>query len=101
MTDWIPDLLGDGYEQHTIALGADPDGEGVVEATLVRHTPPEAVAKYRLAVRRAVASEEVRKKLLDAGLEMAEGDPAVLAATMQKEFGQWQKIVKDIGFVAD
>lgn len=68
---------------------------------LAANTPPEAVAKYRLAVRRAVASEEVRKKLLDAGLEMAEGDPAVLAATMQKEFGQWQKIVKEIGFVAD
>jgi alpha-beta hydrolase superfamily lysophospholipase len=40
MTDWIPDLLGDGYEQHTIDLGVDPDGEGAVAATLVRHTPP-------------------------------------------------------------
>jgi alpha-beta hydrolase superfamily lysophospholipase len=40
MTDWIPDLLGDGYEQHTIDLGVDPDGEGTVVATLVRHAPP-------------------------------------------------------------
>ncbi len=31
-------MLGDGYEQLTIPLGADPDGEGTVEATLVRHT---------------------------------------------------------------
>ncbi len=28
MTNWIPDELGDGYEQRTIPLGADPDGEG-------------------------------------------------------------------------
>ncbi len=42
MTDWIPDELGEGYEQHTIALGSDPDGEGQVEATLVRRVPGEA-----------------------------------------------------------
>ncbi|MGA8987211.1 alpha/beta hydrolase [Aeromicrobium sp.] len=42
MTDWIPDELGDGYERRTIALGTDPDGEGEVEATLVRRTPREA-----------------------------------------------------------
>jgi len=42
MTEWIPDELGEGYEQHTIPLGADPDGEGQVEATLVRRVPGEA-----------------------------------------------------------
>ncbi|AXT86274.1 alpha/beta hydrolase [Aeromicrobium sp. A1-2] len=41
MTDWIPDELGDGYERRTIPLGSDPDGEGDVEATLVRRTPAE------------------------------------------------------------
>ncbi|MBF6329440.1 alpha/beta hydrolase [Nocardia transvalensis] len=34
---WQPDVLGAGYEQRTIPLGADPDGEGTVEATLVRY----------------------------------------------------------------
>lgn len=47
MTRWIPDELGDGYEQRTIPLGPDPDGEGTVEATLVRRTPGEA---YEAAV---------------------------------------------------
>jgi len=42
MTEWIPDELGEGYEQHTIPLGADPDGEGQVEATLVRRVPSES-----------------------------------------------------------
>lgn len=43
MVTWVPDVLGDGYEQHTIPLGSDPDGEGTIEATLVRHTPPADV----------------------------------------------------------
>lgn len=43
MADWNADELGEGYEQHTIALGVDPDGEGAIEATLVRRTPPKVV----------------------------------------------------------
>lgn len=35
---WQPDLLGDGYERRTIDLGEDPDGEGDIEAVLVRRT---------------------------------------------------------------
>ncbi|NNH72885.1 alpha/beta hydrolase [Nocardia uniformis] len=31
-----------GYERLTIPLGADPDGQGDVEAVLVRHSPDEA-----------------------------------------------------------
>lgn len=49
MTQWTPDFLGDDYEQRTIALGSDPDGEGTIEATLVRRTPPagaEAAVLY-------------------------------------------------------
>ncbi|MRJ75408.1 alpha/beta fold hydrolase [Aeromicrobium sp. SMF47] len=43
MSTWKADELGDGYERRTIALGTDPDGEGTIEATLVRHTPPQDV----------------------------------------------------------
>ncbi|MFD4366566.1 alpha/beta hydrolase [Rhodococcus sp. NPDC058521] len=39
MTTWVPDVLGDGYQQTTIPLGADPDGEGDVRATLVKYRP--------------------------------------------------------------
>ncbi|MGC0363563.1 alpha-beta hydrolase superfamily lysophospholipase [Rhodococcus sp. 27YEA15] len=42
MTTWVPDVLGDGYQQLTIPLGTDPDGEGEVRATLVRHRPGSA-----------------------------------------------------------
>jgi alpha-beta hydrolase superfamily lysophospholipase len=41
MTDfeWKPDILGAGYVQKLIHLGDDPDGEGTVEAVLVRREP--------------------------------------------------------------
>ena len=35
---WADDLLGEGYQQRVIDLGEDPDGEGAVEAVLVRRT---------------------------------------------------------------
>lgn len=36
---WQPDLLGEGYRQHVIELGPDPDGEGTIAAVLVRREP--------------------------------------------------------------
>ncbi|WP_229054629.1 alpha/beta hydrolase [Aeromicrobium sp. Leaf350] len=41
MAAWVEDVLGAGYEQRTLDLGSDPDGEGEVVATLVRATPPK------------------------------------------------------------
>ena len=37
--NWQPDILGPGYDQHVFQLGTDPDGEGDVEAVLVRRSP--------------------------------------------------------------
>jgi alpha-beta hydrolase superfamily lysophospholipase len=37
--DWKPDILGAGYVQQVLDLGDDPDGEGTVEAVLVRREP--------------------------------------------------------------
>jgi tripartite-type tricarboxylate transporter receptor subunit TctC len=68
---------------------------------LPRGTLPETVAQYRAALRKAVASDEVRGKLQAAGLEIGDGDAATLAATMQREHAQWKQVVKDSGFTAD
>ncbi|CAJ1583896.1 alpha/beta hydrolase [[Mycobacterium] wendilense] len=38
MTVWEADVLP-GYHQHTVELGADPDGEGDLVATLIRRGP--------------------------------------------------------------
>jgi alpha-beta hydrolase superfamily lysophospholipase len=50
MTTWHDDLLGEGYERHTIELGADPDGEGDIAAVLVRRNPRGAAAAGQGAV---------------------------------------------------
>ncbi|MGA9873316.1 MAG: alpha/beta hydrolase [Rhodococcus sp. (in: high G+C Gram-positive bacteria)] len=50
MTTWVPDILGDGYEQTTIDLGRDPDGEGRVVATLVRYQPADATPVARAVI---------------------------------------------------
>jgi alpha-beta hydrolase superfamily lysophospholipase len=36
---WRPEPLGEGYSQHVLELGADPDGEGSIAAVLVRREP--------------------------------------------------------------
>ncbi|MEV0359976.1 alpha/beta hydrolase [Nocardia sp. NPDC050697] len=38
---WQPDVLGTNYQQRTLPLGTDPDGEGEIFATLVRYRPEE------------------------------------------------------------
>jgi len=39
--DWQPDMLGDGYRQHVMELGTDPDGEGSIAAVLTRREPDD------------------------------------------------------------
>lgn len=39
---WQSDVLGTDYQQRTLPLGPDPDGEGEVVATLVRYLPDAA-----------------------------------------------------------
>ena len=45
-TAWTPDLLGPAFRRRELPLGTDPDGEGPISATLVRHedAPADAVA---------------------------------------------------------
>ncbi|MGX9671979.1 alpha/beta hydrolase [Mycobacterium sp. HM-7] len=48
-SEWQPDVLP-GYWQQTIALGADPDGEGDLVATVVRRGQPGPAAHAVLVV---------------------------------------------------
>ncbi|VEG53837.1 lysophospholipase [Mycolicibacterium aurum] len=45
MSGWDPDVLP-GYWQRTFALGPDPDGEGELEATLVRRGAADPSARH-------------------------------------------------------
>ncbi|GAB2441880.1 alpha/beta hydrolase [Nocardia tengchongensis] len=46
-TTWQPDVLGADYQQLTLPLGPDPDGEGDAVATLVRYSPADVPAATR------------------------------------------------------
>ena len=54
---WRPDVLGAGFEQLTLPLGSDDEGE--VVATLVRHMPTESIAERLFGDRRALADVDV------------------------------------------
>ena len=55
--DWRPDVLGSGFEQLTLPLGEDSEGE--VVATLVRHLPAESLWDRLLGDRRPLADVDV------------------------------------------
>ena len=52
---WTPDLLGRDFEQATLDLGRDDEGD--VVATLVRHTPAPATSPRRLFGRKRLSAE--------------------------------------------
>ncbi|WP_221584310.1 alpha/beta hydrolase [Microbacterium sp. G2-8] len=55
-SEWRPDVLGDGFEQLTLPLGSDDEGD--VVATLVRSLPPRGSWLSRL-LRRAPRLDDV------------------------------------------
>lgn len=54
---WRPDVLGPGFEQLTLPLGEDDEGE--VVATLVRHLPDETLGRLLFGDRRPLAGVDV------------------------------------------
>ncbi|WP_417508754.1 alpha/beta hydrolase [Microbacterium sp.] len=67
MTEWVPDVLGDEFEQRTLPLGTDEQGE--VVATLVRALPapppPPPSGWERFVARLRGESVEPRHPMLD------------------------------------
>ncbi|GAA1997370.1 alpha/beta hydrolase [Microbacterium pumilum] len=60
MTDtaeWVPDVLGDGFEQRTLPLGQDDEGD--VVATVVRHLPDERPLSRLIGDHRPLADVDV------------------------------------------
>lgn len=47
---WDTDILGDEYLSTTIDLGKDPDGEGDIHATVVKHQPNHSIPSSAPAV---------------------------------------------------
>ena len=65
--------------------------------TTVAGTPPAVIARLNQETVKAVASSEVRDKLLGAGVEPEPGTPEQLAAKLRTETEKWGKVVKAAG----
>ena len=65
--------------------------------TTVAGTPPAVIARLNQETVKAVASNEVRDKLIGAGVEPEAGTPEQLAAKLRTETEKWGKVVKAAG----
>jgi tripartite-type tricarboxylate transporter receptor subunit TctC len=60
-------------------------------------TPKDVVAKLNAEMNRALASPDVRQKMLGAGIEPAGGSPKDFADFMQAEIAKWSAVAKAAG----
>ena len=60
-------------------------------------TPPDQIDAFNRAVRRALAAEPVRAKLIAAGAEPAPSSPEELAALIKNDGAKWAGIIKEKG----
>jgi tripartite-type tricarboxylate transporter receptor subunit TctC len=58
-------------------------------------TPKDVVAKLNAEVNKDLATADVNKKLVDAGIEPAGGTPQQFADFIQSEMKKWAKVAKD------
>ena len=64
-------------------------------------TPADTVNRISVAVRNALASQNVIDGLDQMGLEAKATTPAVLVAQLKKDIERWGPIVRTIGFTAE
>lgn len=64
-------------------------------------TPPAIVDRVATDFARVLATPEVRKRLSDIGLEAIGSNPAEFAATVQKDYEKWGRVIRDAGIKGD
>jgi tripartite-type tricarboxylate transporter receptor subunit TctC len=60
-------------------------------------TPKDIVTKLNLAINDALKLEDVRTRLIGAGIEIQSGTPEQFGKVIQSEVDKWGKIIKDAG----
>jgi tripartite-type tricarboxylate transporter receptor subunit TctC len=58
-------------------------------------TPPGIIAKLNQAVREVAASADVKRRLLELGIEAQAGPPEEIAGRLKAEIGKWTKVIDD------
>ena len=58
-------------------------------------TPPDVIARLNQAVRDVVALPDIRKRMLELGLEAQAGPPEEIAARLKSDIAKWTKVIDD------
>ena len=62
-------------------------------------TPPAIIDRLNTELRKIVTSDDMKKRLLDAGGDPLASTPAEYAQNIQREEGKWQAVIKKLGLV--
>lgn len=86
----------------TVAESGYPGYEAAAWFGLVapKGTPPDAIAKLADAAHKAMADAEVRKKIVDVGLEPYTKNPQQFAAHLADQFAKYSKVIDEAGIKA-
>jgi tripartite-type tricarboxylate transporter receptor subunit TctC len=60
-------------------------------------TPPEIVNKLNGALRDILADAEVKKRLIELGIEARAGTPQEISARLKSDIDKWQKVIEKAG----
>ena len=58
-------------------------------------TPPDIIAKLNQAVRDVVALPDIKKRMLELGLEAQAGPPEEIEARLKADIAKWGKVIED------
>jgi tripartite-type tricarboxylate transporter receptor subunit TctC len=59
------------------------------------NTPPDIVAKLNQGVREVAALPEIKKRLLDLGIEAQAGPPEEIEARLKADIAKWTKVIEE------
>jgi len=66
-----------------------------------RATPREIILRLNRELGAVLAEEDVRKRLIDAGLEPVPGSPEAFAQIMRRDHAKYSKMIRDAGIKAE
>jgi tripartite-type tricarboxylate transporter receptor subunit TctC len=58
-------------------------------------TPPEIITKLNMTVREVMAQPEIKKRLLELGIEAQAGTPEEIEARLKADIVKWTKVIED------
>lgn len=75
--------------------------EGWQGFTVRKGTPENVIAALNAAYVKAIAPADIRRKLSEAGIDIAPGTPAQFASYIQSETNRWRIVVQERGIKAE